>query len=72
MAVGITDNREVMSDVKRLVADVRHVSYQTNCHESRIDVHDRDLRELMGTISRIQEDLQKLVQMNQCGHVQDN
>ena len=59
-------------DVKKLVADGRHVSYQTNCHDSRIEDHDKDLRDLMGTMGCIQEDLQKLVQMNQCSHCQDH
>ena len=60
------------SDVKKLVLDVRNVSYQTNYHDSHIDEHDRDLKELMGTVDRIKVDLQKLVQMNQCIHCQDH
>ena len=70
--VGITYNKEMVSDVKQLVLDMRHVSYKTNCHDSHIDDHNRNLRELMGTVDCIQEDLQKIVQMNQCNHCQDH
>ena len=72
VAVGISDNREMTKDVKQLVDDVRYISYQTSFHDSRIDDHDRDLKEMMGTIDCIQEDLQKLVQSNQGIHIQYN
>ena len=64
VAVRTMHNREMASDVKQLVVDVLHVSYQTSFHDSWIDDHDRDLKDLMGTVDRIQEYLQKLVQMN--------
>ena len=49
VALGILDNREMASDVKHLVTNMRHVSYQISCHDSRINDHDRDLRELIGS-----------------------
>ena len=51
---------------------VRYVSYQTSCHDVRIDDHDMDLKEMMGKIDRIQQDLHNLVQLNQGSHTQDN
>ena len=57
VAVGISNNREMDSDVKQLVSNMRHVSYQTIYDDSRIDDHDKDLRELMGTVDCIKEDL---------------
>ena len=58
-------------EVKQLVDDVKYISYQTSCHDSRIEDHDMDLKEMMGKIDRVQEDIQKLVQLNQESHVQD-
>ena len=52
--------------------DVRYVSYQTSCHDARIDDHDMNMKEMMGKIDRIQEDLQNLVQLNQGSHAQEN
>ena len=45
--------------------DVHYVSYQTSCHDARIDDHDMDMKEMMGKIDRIQEYLQNLVRLNQ-------
>ena len=49
IVVGISYNREIAPDEKQLVSDMQHVSYQITCHDSRIDDHDRDLRELIGS-----------------------
>ena len=72
VATGITDNRETTKEVKQLVDDNKYISYQTSCHDSRIEDHDMDLKEMMGKIDRMQEDIQNLVQLNQGSHVQDN
>ena len=72
VTMGIIDNREMASNFKQLVADVRHVSYQTSCHDSCIEDHNRDLKDLMGIVDRIRGDLHKLMQMDQCSHYQDN
>ena len=70
--VGITDNREITKEVKQLVDDVHYVSYQPSYHNERIDDRDMDMKEMMGKIDCMQEDLQNLVQLNQGGHAQDN
>ena len=64
VTMGIIDNREMASNFKQLVADVRHVSYQTSCHDSHIEDRDRDLKDLMGIVDRIRGDLHKLVRMD--------
>ena len=55
--MGIKDNRETASDV-------RYMSNQIGCHDSRIDDHDRDFRELMGTVDIIKDEVLKLARMN--------
>ena len=52
--------------------DVCYISYHTNFHDTRIDDHDMDMKEMMGKIDCIQEDLHNLVQLNQGSHAQDN
>ena len=44
---------------------VSYTSYQISNHDSRIDDTESNLREMMGKVDRIQEDLQHLVSMNQ-------
>ena len=51
VAIRITDNRETAKEVKQLVEDVRYVSYQTSCHDSRIDDNDINLKEMMGKLT---------------------
>ena len=57
VAIEITNNRETAKEVKQLVEDVRYVSYQTNCHDARIDDNEMNLKEMMGKIDHIQEDV---------------
>ena len=75
VAIGILDSKNTAKDVKQLVEDVCYVSYQTSCHDSRIDDNEMNLKEIMGKVDRIQEDLQNLqnlLQLNQGSHVQEN
>ena len=51
--------------------NVRYMSNQIGCHDSHIDDHDQDLKELMGTVDIIKEEVLKLAKMNQCSHCQE-
>ena len=64
VAIGIMDIRETAKEVKNLVDVVSYASYQINNHDARIDDNEMNLKEIMGKVDRIQEDLQHLVQMN--------
>ena len=44
---------------------ISYTSYQISNHDSRINDTESNLREIMGKVDRIQEDLQRLVSMNQ-------
>ena len=65
MAIGIMDNKEISQEVKSMGEVVSHTSYQISNHDSRIDDTEMNLKEMMGKVDRIQEDLQRLVSMNQ-------
>ena len=54
------------------MVEVNYLSYQTSNHDARIDDNEMHLKENMGKIDRIHEDLQLLVKMNQGSHVQEN
>ena len=71
-SIGIIDSREATKEVKILVDEVNYFSYQTSNHDARIDDNEMNLREIMGKVDRIQEELQLLVQMNQGSHFQEN
>ena len=61
MAIGIINNIETAKEVKKLVDEVSYVSYQTSNHDARIDDNEMNLKEIMGKIDHIQEDLHLLV-----------
>ena len=65
MAIGIMDNKALVQEVKDMGEVVSYTSYQISNHDSRIDDTESNLREMMGKVDRIQEDLQRLVSMNQ-------
>ena len=72
VAIGIMDAREIAKEVNNLVDIVGYTSYQISNHDSRIDDNEMNLKEIMGKVDRIQEDLQRLVQMNQGSQVHEN
>ena len=61
VAIGIMDIRETSKEVKSLVDIVGYTSYQISNHDARIDDNEMNLKEIMGKVDRIQEDLQCLV-----------
>ena len=50
---------------------VSYTSLQISNHDARIDNNERNLREIMGKVDRIQEDLQHLINMNQGSKVNE-
>ena len=61
VAIGIMDSRETSKEVKNLVDVVGYTYYQISNHDARIDDNKMNLKEIMGKVDRIQEDLQRLV-----------
>ena len=51
--------------------DVKYFANQMGCHESRIDDNDYDLREMMGILDFIKEEVLKMDNKNQCIHFQE-
>ena len=72
VSIRIMDNRETDKEVKNLVDVVGYTSYQNGNHDAKIDDNEMNLKEIMGKVNRIQEDLQRLVQMNQGSQVHEN
>ena len=63
-AIGIID-KEIAQEDKNMGELVSYTSYHISNHDSRIDDTESNLREIMGKVDIIQEDLQRLVSMNQ-------
>ena len=61
---GVKQNQE-------LSTDIGYVLSKLSCQDSRVDDIDRDIKEMIGKIDRTVEDVQKLVNMNQCNHCQE-
>ena len=66
MAIGIMDNKEIVQEVKSMGEVVSYTSLQISNHDARIDDTESNLKEMIGKVDRIQEDLQRLISMNQC------
>ena len=65
LSISVMDNREMARVVKKMEDTVSYTSLQISNHDSRIDDNESSLREIMGKVDRIQEDLQKFISMNQ-------
>ena len=68
-AIGVMDNKEMANEIKSMNDTVRYTSLQVSNHDARIDDNESNLRELLGKVDRIQEDLKKLISMNQGSRV---
>ena len=65
ISIGIMDNRETSCVIKNMEDTVSYTSLQISNHDSRIDDNESTLREMLGKVDRIQEDLACLISMNQ-------
>ena len=57
VSIGIFVSREAAKEAKNLFYQVHYLSYQTGNHDARIDDNEMNLKEIMGKVDRIQEDL---------------
>ena len=57
VGVGVKENMEMASDI-------RFISNQIGCHNSKIDDHKHDLRKLMGTMEIIKDEVLKMSRMS--------
>ena len=69
LSISVMDNREMAREVKSMGDTVSYTSLQISNHDARIDDNESNLRELMGKIDRIEEDLQRFIAMNQSSKV---
>ena len=69
LSISIMDNREMAQVVKKMEDTVSYTSLQISNHDSHIDDNENNLRELLGKVYKIQEDLQKFISMNQSSRV---
>ena len=53
-------------------SDIQYVTNQIDGHNCRIDDHECDLKELMGTMEIIKDEVLKMSKMSQCIHCQDS
>ena len=69
VVIGVMDNKEIAREIKSMGETVSYISLQISNHDSRIDDNESNLREMMGKVDRIQEDLERLITMNQGSRV---
>ena len=69
VAIGVMDNKEIAREIKSMGETVSYTSLQISNHDSWIDDNESNLRELMGKVDRIQENLEHFISMNQGNRV---
>ena len=69
LSISVMDNRDMVRVVKKMEDTVSYTSLQISNHDSRINDNESSLREIMGKVDQIQEDLQKFISMNQSSRV---
>ena len=69
LAISVMDNKEMAKEVKSMGETVSYTSLQISNHDACIDDNESNLREIMGKVDRIQEDLQRFIAMNQSSRV---
>ena len=69
LSISIMDNREMAREVKKMEDTISYTSLQISNHDARIDDNESNLREIMGKVDRIQEDLQRFISMNQSSRI---
>ena len=63
--IRIMDNKEMTKEIKKMGETVSYTSLQISNHDAQIDDTESNIRELLGKVDRIQEDLEKYITMNQ-------
>ena len=69
LAINVVDTKEMAAEVKKMGDTVSYTSLHISNHDARIDDNESNLREIMGKVDRIQEDLQRFIAMNQNNRV---
>ena len=69
VAIGVMDNKEIAREIKSMGETVSYTSLQISNHDSRINDNESNLREMVGKVDRIQEDLERFITMNQGSRV---
>ena len=69
LAINVVDTKEMSMEVKKMADTVSYTSFQISNRDARIDDNESSLREIHGKVDRIQEDLQRFIEMNQASRV---
>ena len=69
LAINVVDTKEMAEEVKKMADTVSYTSQQVSNNDARIDDNESNLQEIMGKVDRIQEDLQRLIEMNQASRI---
>ena len=64
-AIGVMDNKEMAKEIKSMSETVSRTSLEVSNNDARTEDLESNLRELLGRVERIEEDLEKLISMNQ-------
>ena len=69
LAINIVDTKEMSEEIKKMAETVSYTSQQVSNNDARIDDNESSLRVMHGKMDRIQEDLQRFIEMHQSSRV---
>jgi len=69
LAINVVDTKEMSEEIKKMAETVSYTSQQVSNNDARIDDNESSLREMHGKMDRIQEDLQRFIEMHQASRV---
>ena len=64
-AIGVMDNKEMAKEIKGMSETVSRISLDISNLGARTDDLESNMRELLGRVERIEEELEKFISMNQ-------
>ena len=69
LAINVVDTKEMSEEIKKMADTVSYTSQQVSNNDARIDDTESSLREIHGKVDRIQEDLQRFIEMHQTSRI---
>ena len=69
LAINVVDTKEMSKEIKKMADSVSYTSQQISNNNACIDDNESSLREIHGKVDRIQEDLQRFIEMHQASRI---
>ena len=69
LAINVVDTKEMSKEIKKMADSVSYTSQQISNNDAHIDDNESSLQEIHRKVDRIQEDLQRFIEMHQASRI---